>query len=498
MVSRNRREMRIVPQLDRYPKLVVLAQTNAGKMVAVAVFGLLLWLNGSPLFLELTATAGLIGLFPRRRKLLLAVASVLWLLFYSGRMGLTLIKRVAAAEGFQAGPALLCACVLVFTGIFCALGLFLRMVGRRPGNLIGQRPILAMVGSFLCLLMLAGTVPLHGLAKLALWMLLALACQYLWLFAYAIADYTSKTPDPYPANFGTFFPFWMGSATPIGKGAAYLRRVEANTPHDVATIQLKAIKLLIWLLALHVVLLAIRAVVYGAAPAGVRACYETLGFRLPASLAPTLEAALDQSAAGVRVPPHLAWASVLTHFLESTLALTIKGNTIVACCRMAGFRILRNTYKPFYATTVAEFWNRFYYYFKELLAEFFFFPAYVRYFKKYRRLRLLAATMAAATLGNMVYHFCRDIEYVFDLGLGKALAGFQVYACYAAVLGVAITISQLRGRRVSPESLPLHRRAMAAAGVLTFYCLLEIFDYEGRCHSLRTHLAFFWNLFSFA
>ncbi len=495
-MSIDRYEMQIVPQLDRYPRLLAFAQTDIGKLAAVAAFGLLLRLSGSPIFLELTTTIGVICLFPQHRKLLLGIASVCWLLLYSGAVELGLIKRVAAAEGIQDGPPLLWACVMIFAGVFWAFGLCLRIVGRRPRNLIGQRPILVMIGSFLCLLMAAGTVPLHGFAKLALWMLVAFACNYLWLFAYAISNRASKTPDSYPGNFGTFFPFWMGSATPIGKGAAFLRRAEVRTPSDFAATQLRAIKLLIWLLMLHVVLVAIRAVVYGASPAALRACCEALGFRLPALLVPTLEAALDQTAAGIRVPLHLAWASVVMHFVEATLSLAIWGNTIVACCRMVGFNILRNTYKPFYATTVAEFWNRFYYYFKELLAEFFFFPAYLRYFKQYRKLRLAAATIAAATVGNMVYHFCLEIWYVLDLGFGKALAGFQVYTFYALVLGAGIAISQLRGRRGPPESLPLYRRAMAVAGVLAFYCLVEIFDYDGRSRSLRTHLAFFWSLFS--
>jgi len=164
---------------------------------------------------------------------------------------------------------------------------------------------------------------------------------------------------------------------------------------------------------------------------------------------------------------------------------------------MAGFNLLRNTYKPLYATTIAEFWNRFYFYFKELLVEFFFFPTYVRYFKKHRRLRLAAATFAAATLGNLVYHFCRDINYVFELGFWRALTGFQVYAFYAAVLGASIALSQLRGKR-APGPLPFHRRVISSFGVIGFYCLLEIFDYEGRSHSLGTHLAFFGNLFPLA
>lgn len=481
--------MQIVPQLDRYPGLVAFAQTDIGKLTALAAFALLAWLNGGPAFLQVTATIGLIGLFPQHRKALLGAASVCWLLFYSGRVGLGLIKRVATAEGIQTGSALLLICLLVFAAMFCTLGLFLRKVGQRPRNLIGQRPVLVMVGLFVCLLMAAGAAPLRGWSKLALWMILAFECQYLWLFAYAVADASSKAPSPYPANFGTFFPFWMGSATPIGKGAALLHKVEAQTSSDAAALQLNAIKLLIWLLVLNLLLSVIRIAVYGPSPSA-------LGFHLPALMAPTLEAALDQTAAGTRVPVSLAWASVLMHFVEKTLVITIWGNTIVAYCRMAGFNILRNTYRPFYATTLAEFWNRFYFYFKELLAEFFFFPAYVRYFKRYRKLRLVAATIAAATVGNMVYHFSLEIGYVLDLGLVKALAGFQVYAFYALVLGVAISISQLRGKRATPGSLPFFRRALAVAGVLIFYCLLEVFDYDGRSRSLRTHVAFFINLFT--
>jgi hypothetical protein len=209
-----------------------------------------------------------------------------------------------------------------------------------------------------------------------------------------------------------------------------------------------------------------------------------------------LEAALNRTAAGVPVALPMRWAAVLAQFVEGMLDMSIGGNLVVACVRMSGFSILRNTYKPLYSATIAEFWNRFYFYFKELLVEFFFFPTYVRYFKQHCRLRLAAATFAAATLGNLIYHFCRDIGYVFDMGLWRALAGFQVYAFYAAVLGVAIAISQLRGKRPPLGSLPFHRRVMSSSGVLGFYCLLGVFNFEGRSHSLHTHLAFFWSLFS--
>jgi hypothetical protein len=131
-----------------------------------------------------------------------------------------------------------------------------------------------------------------------------------------------------------------------------------------------------------------------------------------------------------------------------------------------------------------------------LLVEFFFLPSYLHFFKKYRRLRIFAATLAAATLGNMIWHFCRDYYYVADMGLGAAMSGFQVYAFYTLVLGVGIGISQLRSRQRPPDlAAPLRRRVLASVSVITFFGLLEIFDYEPRSHNLGTHMTFFFNLF---
>jgi hypothetical protein len=271
--------------------------------------------------------------------------------------------------------------------------------------------------------------------------------------------------------------------------------VEAHTTEELAVVQLKGIKLLIWVLLLNIALSIIQAVAYGGlSPLALQFC-RVHGLHVPNFGVPTLELALSQTAKGIPVPLQMRWVAVLVQFMEGILTISISGNLVVACVRMSGFNILRNTYKPLYSPTIAEFWNRFYFYFKELLVEFFFFPTYIRYFKRHARLRLAAATFAAATLGNLIYHFCRDIDYVWDMGLWRALVGFQVYGFYAIVLGAAIAISQLRGKRPPLSSLPWHRRLMSSVVVIGFYCLLGIFNYEGREHTLQTHLTFFLSLF---
>jgi hypothetical protein len=475
--------LKIVPQLDTWPELIEWTQTPLGRIGSATAFSCLLLLNGVPLFLELGTIAGILSFLPAYRRPLVSAAALYWLIVHHTWVRIDLVRRVASVEGLDIGKLLTVFTWLTLVAILCGFGIYLTIIRRWPNSLIGRRPVLVMIASFLGLIALAETLPFHGPAKLGIWLVLALTSPYLWFFAYAASDYKSKTHDPYHRQFGTFFPFWIGlnsTSTPFGKGAAYLRKVEARTGRELAVVQLKAIKLLIWLLILNLVRTRFISWAHGDGPGSLAV--------------PTIEAALEKVVEGERTPAHLAWASVLTHFGETILWMTTAGNVIVACCRMAGFKILRNTYKPLYANSIAEFWSRYYFYFKELLVEFFFYPVYLRYFKRYRRLRLAAATMSAATIGNMLFHFCRDIGFVFDLGLGTALAGFQVYAFYATILGLGVTVSQLRGKRTYAS---LFRRTRSVVGVVLFYMLIEVFDYEGRSHSLRTHFIFFSSLLPF-
>jgi hypothetical protein len=145
------------------------------------------------------------------------------------------------------------------------------------------------------------------------------------------------------------------------------------------------------------------------------------------------------------------------------------------------------------ARSIAEFWNRYYYYFKELLVDFFFYPTFMRYFKRWPRLRLFAATFAAACFGNAFYHFFRHLDYINDLGFWKALAGFHVYIFYTIILAIGIGVSQLRKRKAENPNW-LRGRLLPAFSVISFYCILSIFDYEGRTYPIREHFRFLAHL----
>jgi hypothetical protein len=487
--------MKIVPQLDTYPRLVSFGQTWLGKVVLLVSFAVGLRVSGASLWIEMTVPPALMSCFPAKRRQILSLTTLYWLLFHSDWLDWAFIRSLANGAGGTAGWNLnfIIGGILAAAFLVCALFFqFVRGLRKRRVGLVARRPILCLITGYATLLAVAGLAPLTGTLRFAVWGVIAATAPYLWYFAYALKDAAAGTPDGFALQFGTLRPFWGGSFVPYPKGAAYLRRIEARDSSSLSIMQLKAIKLLMWVFVLRVLLIALDTFLYGE---------QTRALRIVGAdhwVAPNL--AIPELATAVQYPVsiYLAWASVIAHFAKTMLKLAVWGHVVIACCRMAGFNALRNTYRPLESRTVAEFWNRYYYYFKELLVEFFFFPVFTRYFKQHRRFRVFAATIAAATIGNMTYHFLRDYSRVAEMGLWKAIAGFQMYAVYATLLGLGIGISQLRGGsgRGDSDHIKWWRRALTTAGVLSFFCLLEIFDQEDPTYNVTQALQFVVRLFA--
>ena len=146
-------------------------------------------------------------------------------------------------------------------------------------------------------------------------------------------------------------------------------------------------------------------------------------------------------------------------FVEDVLNISVWGGIIIASARMAGFRLLRNTYRPLEARTLAEFWNRYYFYYKELLVDHFFYPAFLRYFRTNRKLRMFFATFAAACVGNLIFHFIRDIHFVAELGLWRALSGEASHAFYTFVLAIGVACRRCAPATASSQGMAARSRA---------------------------------------
>jgi len=469
---------RLIPSLEKSPAFVALSKRPAGQWALLAAFTLLL----SPLnqeWLLIGAFLALTTAFPEDRRRVVSACGVAIALARPNWLDIPLLNRIAAQERLpQLHPAILAP---VIAAVFLLLAALAALAFRYPRALVARRPVIAAVLSYGSLAVVVSKAPLTGWTRVAAWIVVLTMARMLWFFCYTLTDRESRDRDSVALQAGRWRPAWMagtGSITPFAKGGAYLRRIEAQNADELAVTQIKGMKLLLWALILDGGLLCFQYVVYA-----------RLGI-------PQFEAAFDRSVTGQPFSWYWNCLSLVAAFFAAMLQMSVWGHQIIACVRMAGFRALRNTYRPLESRTLAEFWNRYYFYFKELLVDMFFYPTYLRYFKKHPRFRMAAATMMAACVGNAIYHFLRDISLVAELGWWRAIAGFQTYLFYSFVLGAGISISQWRGKRKDAQGRSwLRRRFVPALSVAGFYCFLHVFDDTNRTYGLREHFVFVGRLF---
>jgi hypothetical protein len=461
--------VRLIPSLEKDPILLAHCKRPAGQWV--------LWRSA--------LRVGREGWQSPHLALTTAFTTGAWIrLQHRGRralpswVDLPFLEHVAAQEGLANVPGFVIR--LVVAAVFVLLAGLAALAFRFPRQLVTRRPVLATILCFCALVAAVSLAPLTGWSRVAAWIAVLAIARMLW-FIRRSPPGSGNHRDSVPLQAGLWRPAWMAntaSGTPFAKGAAYLRKIEAQNPDELAVTQLKGLKLLVWALILQMALICYHLVIY-----------RKLGI-------PEFESAFGRSCAGHPFPWYWNCLSLVAVFFSNLLQASIWGHQIVACARMAGFRALRNTYRPLESRSLAEFWNRFYFYFKELLVDMFFYPTYLRYFKKHPRLRMAAATMMAACVGNAIFHFLRDISVVGELGWWRAIASFQTYLFYTFVLGVSISISQLRAQRKDDRSHSwLRRRLVPILCVSAFYCVMRVFDDSNRTYGLREHFIFVGRLF---
>jgi hypothetical protein len=450
-------EFRLIPRIESFPRSVSFAQTPIGKVVLLAAFGfgMRYFLPDLPSVLTLMLPIALITFMPEYRRFVLAISLI----------GIVVMQTVSD----------LLLLGLTLTAI--VLGIFLYWCAMRwPESRFGKRPVLFLLTGFTALILLARIATPRTWPHLIVWGLVGAVASYLWFIAYALTDRNSNPARELTLELTAFRPLWGSTNTPFPKGAAYLRRVEAKTPEQLAIFQLKGLKLLAWAILLAV----LQGLWY-------RFFHEYLRIPMP-------DQALTMSVRGTPVAWHLRWACQLLAYFELIFTFSIFGHRVIAVCRMAGFNALRNTYRPLSSTTIMEFFNRFYYYFKELLVDFFFYPAFLRYWKRHKRMRMIFATFAAAFFGNSFYHLTRDWQIVRDNGPWKAITSYQVLFFYNAFLAAGLCVSQLRKRDSKPAGF-VRGRLLPAVGVGFFYCILNVFDSDERMYPLVEHLKYLASLF---
>ena len=287
-------------------------------------------------------------------------------------------------------------------------------------------------------------------------------------------------------------PVWGGTLTPYGKGYDYLAAQRVDDDSELAQTRLAGLKLIllawVWTKALFL---------FNALVSGSRAPYiGTLPDGWSLAL-PDLITAIGAGPTAYGVGS--CWLTLLAQFVRATLRLAITGHVIIGALRLAGFRVYRNTYKPLLATSIVEFWNRYYYYFKELLVEFFFYPIFMATSGRQRPVRIALAVMAAASFGNLYYHLVRDYAVYFLHGPWTMIDRVGGRTIYCTSLGLGIVVSMLREQRrrgaPGPAGPSWVGTLRAMAGVWLFFALLQVWSVGLDKLTLGERWRFFLGLF---
>jgi hypothetical protein len=463
--------------MDKNPVAIEFAKTNLGVFVLHIGFILALAASGqlsNAALVMVSATLGAIALAPHRRIELLVGASILYVILRPFRIeGWTTAVNLKS-QIIEASPYLLQIPAVVLFLLFSAL--YLRAMRWERTKHLAKRPVTSLFLIWSLFLATAVALPQGSLVGAFMWTFVGVMVSAIWFLGYAAVDEKAKIKTPLIAKAGMMRPIWGGGSTPIGKGFGYLNKFDAKDADELAVTRLKAVKLVVW----------------GALLAGLWFAMEHVArnmLEIPTLLNSILATAEGTTTVG------MSWISLIYDYLLDLVIIAVWGHMIVAVIRMIGYRIPRNTRNPLASRTLAEFWNRYYFYHKELLVDFFFYPAFIRYFKKSPKLRIAFATFCAAGAGNYLFHAARDTHIFANSTIIEGLAMHQSAWVYFLALTVGLIFSQLNPYKIKPEHGFFCHSVLTRVNVCAFFCLINVFGDFTTVGTLAERSQFISSLF---
>jgi len=449
-----------IRNLHEHETLIDFAGTRAGQALIIIVASvLLIWGDVSPLMIPAIV---IVSLIPTQRRNVLLILAVAWLvLLLLRRQGIQLTMdeiRLDTITSLRWNRFI--AQLVITSALIWFIYQFARHLRSMPAP-VRKHPVLLVHAVIWILLALT---PISGFGALGIAGFLS------WRFCYLILDVSRQSPGQARLGDHLYYllPIFGGTSTPYGKGGQYLDRKRSRDTRALAMSQLAGIKLLVLAVLWQITVTLLDRHVF-CVPAGKTInsfVYQSFGIvRLPELLS---------SGANASLP--MLWSSLYLELIRVTLELAIAGHIIVGNLRLLGFNIFRNTYKPLLATSIVEFWNRFYYYFKELLTQFFFYPVYLRTAWAGPNLRLMLAVFAAAFLGNMYFHLLVDYRHMLTFEFSSIWAqwGPRLVYCFALAGGISISMLRQKSKRAGGEDVAVWHRVRQIAGVWTFYSFIHI------------------------
>lgn len=452
--------------IDKNEKILEIAQTVKGKILISLFLGFIFLSVSTASFknpilnVMVLLSAFIFAYFPKHRTFTLIASSLAILVARPFWYGLDLIIQMFIVQNISPTHTKIIAALALVT--YLAFVVAVMVIARKKKDLfIVKYPIRTLVVVTL-------TLYFSSFFLFNLYIVAFLSClfyvfkSYFWYLAYTLAELKLKTPPPLTQQIGHFKNFWCGlsSIIPIGKGSHYLTKKLAKNNRELAVNQLKALKLIFWCVVIIGNLSKLLVYIMSYYHIEKIDYYQLMILN------------------GQTFPIWTGWLSLIYSVVDDALQLCFGGNVAIAIARFAGFNLPRFMYKPLSSRTLVDFWNRYHYYFKELLVDLFFFPTFLKYFKKHPRLRLIFATFMAAGVGNFLFHFLKygNALYVYDIATYTVL--FSSYIFYCVLLTIGICVSQFRiNSGIKPKD-DILSRLFSFICIWGFVCGVYIFGNE--------------------
>lgn len=152
----------------------------------------------------------------------------------------------------------------------------------------------------------------------------------------------------------------------------------------------------------------------------------------------------------------------------------------VGAWRVFGYDVDPQYDKPWMATNLVVFWKRFAFHYREFLVRVFYYPVFLRYFKKNRFLRIFVATLIATSIGNHIWGHVPDKLYSRGMTFDNLTYSLRSWP-YFLLLGLGISLTQvvlLRKGRTRKPWTPGWRLGLdvcAAYATFQYFALISVF-----------------------
>lgn len=280
--------------------------------------------------------------------------------------------------------------------------------------------------------------------------------KLVWYFAYDLQRQPRQSKFNTAQHLAYYRPFWsLFFYAPMPKGENYWRQIQVSSAEELTRCRVNGAIFIIWGTAIE----SLRLFFYG--------YYRQF----------TIGEALKTIYDGMALRSAVAWISVGFDFFDNLLMFTSYSYIIVGVIFFVGYKSPMNTNRPLQAKNPLDFFQRYNFFYKELLFQFFFFPAFAKLKILPARLRVSVSLFWAVAVGNFLIIYFRNADLHFSRGLQDSFVLLSNYAVYSLLLFFLLLPSVLAN--ISDRPKPESSKTLVTLGtILTIlaFATIRIFD----------------------